>query len=639
MGMAASGAMDANAFCRSTLTNAHRLPPPESITWEGVLHEHYYETGTTAKRVEPSFSLVSSSDPLSGCKECWLTLGLNSCYDGRGIQQKGRLPCNIVFVIDVSGSMGSCFRGHSGVSKLQAAKDAVSGILPLLRADDTVAILAFDTQCTVEAPLTALCEHDATKQLETVISSLQTRGGTCFMAGFEGAMQILQEAENGLMSTPVGWTPRIDEELPAASRDATQFLKQTLQEAENGLMSIAPSCVEHALSFLNFGDIARAGGSTVACDVSRQAFTETRIFFMTDMNINQGNKDAASLMKAIEDAATQHGVMTTIVGIGIDFDVTLTDHLACVRGANYFTVHSTDEFLTQMTEEVDYLMAPLAFDLKVEIASSIDEDNSNSQVSAVHVYGAPEPAKNGPRPAGTLARINSFFPSSTNEQGQTKGSLIICRLDHVPSSGHLSLKTSYNPRNGDPIQCLYHQAEVRDEMDAAALKGIALVRYVNAIRCYLSDMQSGRHVASTSIGNGITHPTNPCDSEHPTDPGDPCDSESESVNVGIKIPGKRQNQKSCLRSLLGRKSLPRGDSDADIMGPDHHKHKTTALMATYSDVFERLGSYLQDVENKLKCLGDTDADVSKWREKLVELRQGCLQGMNKSQDGTEAAGV
>merc|ERR1712072_1070866 len=99
-------------------------------------------------------------------------------------------------------------------------------------------------------------------------------------------------------------------------------------------------------------------------DTGRRAFTETRVFFMTDMNINQGTKDGDSLLSAIEMAAKQRGVLTTIVGIGVDFDVALTNRLACVRGANYFTAHTTAEFLQQMTEELGYLMAPLAFDLK-----------------------------------------------------------------------------------------------------------------------------------------------------------------------------------------------------------------------------------------------------------------------------------
>lgn len=310
-----SGAMDANAFRRCSLSDTERLPQPESITWEGVLHEHYYETGTTAKRVEPSFSLVNSPDPLSGREECWLTLGLNSCYDGPGLKEKGRLPCNIVFVIDVSGSMKSGFSRHfndgrSGVSKLRAAKDAVIGMLPLLHADDAVAILAFDTQCTVEATFTHLSENNAKERLQAAVSSLEARGGTCFMAGFDCAMKEIGEAKMGLLANPVGWTPRINEELPSASRGATKCLRQTLRR----VTKMPEGCVDHTLSFLNVCDIAECGGCARPLDVSRRAFTETRIFFMTDMNINQGNRDADSLMNAVEGAATNHGVMTTIVG-------------------------------------------------------------------------------------------------------------------------------------------------------------------------------------------------------------------------------------------------------------------------------------------------------------------------------------
>jgi len=421
---------------------------------------------------------------------------------------------------------------------------------------------------------------------------------------------LIQEAESGISDTPMGWTARINDELPPASRNAAQFLRQTLRKGAH----LPSGCVDLVLNFLNVSDITECGTGNSAglhqdsdsqtsrignvfssffqkrspkrqCDAnaSRRAFTETRVFFMTDMNINQGTKNGNSLMEAVENAAKHQGVMTTIIGIGVDFDVSLTDRLACVRGANYFTAHSTDEFLHQMIEELDYLMAPLAFDMKVEIDQSFNGKEPEVAVVAQHVYGAPEPAKYGPRPAGTLARINSFFPSSTDAHGQTKGSMILCKLDQAPASGQLNLTTTYIPRSGGNVQQLHHQAKLTRSSDASALKGIALVRYVNAVRCYLADMRDGQHMPSTSVTAGIAHPQSTFSME---------------TQVDMQYLQEKQ--------------------------AGHQQLAERALAASYCETFEVLEQYLEDVEAELKSFGDLDRDLSMWREKLAELRESCV---------------
>jgi len=309
-------------------------------------------------------------------------------------------------------------------------------------------------------------------------------------------------------------------------------------------------------------------------------------------------------MVAVENAAKNHGVMTTIVGIGVDFDVTLTDRLACVRGANYFTAHSTDEFLHQMTEELDYLMAPLAFDIEVKIDSRHDGHTSAKPVVAEHVYGAPEPANRGPRPEGTLARINSFFPSPTDAQGQTKGSLIVCKLNEAPPSGRLCLSTIYNPRSGGNAQKLHHEAVLRPlskSYDAAALKSIALVRYVNAVRCYLTDMSDRIHIPSTSKTDGIVHPGS---------------------TTCCKQNGKTKSSK-CLKMPCKRASCGEEPTEEEC------QEARQRVATSYCETFDALEQYLKDMEIGLKSLGDQDGCLSKWRNKLVELRTSCAKYVKK----------
>lgn len=550
--------MDANAFRRADLSNMMNLPPPESISWEGVLHGHYFNTGTTRKRVAPRFRVVQSSDPLSGSQETWLTFGLNSCFDGKGLREKGRLPCNAVFVVDVSGSMQSAFPGESG-TKLRAAQDALTGMLDLFSDDDTVAILAFDTVCTVEVPLVRLGSSAVRERVCAGIRALTTRGGTSFMAGFDKAMAVIDDAEETLLATTAPWTPRVQMEIPPAARRGAHFLLWALRNARPGLSG---HVVDQLLGFLDVRDVAWVGGE-VPASTDRRALTETRVFFMTDMNINQGDRSSELLVASIEEAAVKRGVMTTIVGIGVDFNVELTDRLACVRGANYFTAHSTEEFLRQMCEELGFLMAPLAFDLTVHI-----EGEQGSVPRTEHVYGAPEPKNMGPRPAGTLCRVNTFFPSATDDLGHTKGSMILCRLSHWPVDGRLVLVTSFSPRCGGTREETRQEVGLSLAADAASVKSIALVRYVNAVRCYLSDMRQVPASPTTNMREGIAHP--------PTSAVD----------------------------------------DTSQEGRQHIGH-------TYAEVFHRLSEHLASIEIQLKALNDPDCDLSERRVELQKLDKGC----------------
>lgn len=560
--MMMSGALDANAFKRADLSNAAYLPPPESLPWEGVLHKHYFDTGTTKLRVEPSFTLLESPDPLTGHPEAWLTMGLNSCYDGAGLKEKGRLPCNAVFVVDVSGSMGSSFAGGSGGSKLDAAKAALLGMVDLLQRDDAVALLAFDEKCEVEVPLARLGDPDMVEKFRAGVERLECRGGTNFMAGFTKAMEVIDDAQASLLAAPVAWTPRVQTELPPAARGGAVFLAAVLRRTAR----LPGDCSSHVLGFLGLPDVAAHGTAAAAMpgNACRKAFAETRVFFMTDMNINQGTRDGGALCNAIEEAAREQGVLSTVVGIGIDFDVKLTDRLARVRGANYFTVHTTEEFIQQLTEELGYMMAPLAFDVSVQIDAS-------TGVSTEYVYGAPEP-EGSSRPAGTLCRVNSFFPSPTDANGQTKGSLIICRLSGLPPAGHLTLVTGYTPRSGGADVELRREVRLlsTESAPSAALKGIVLVRYVNALRCYLADMQRLPPAASTALVSGIAHP-------------------------------------------------PSGGM-AEEAGGDRK-----SLAAGYLDVFERLGNEMADAQQKLVQLEDRDADLGEWQEQLKKTVAGATR--------------
>ena len=63
----------------------------------------------------------------------------------------------------------------------------------------------------------------------------------------------------------------------------------------------------------------------------------------------------------------------------------LIKRITKVRGANYYSVHSTKEFKTRMDDEFEYMVTPLVFDLQLSLTATGYEIEK--------VYGSPSADK------------------------------------------------------------------------------------------------------------------------------------------------------------------------------------------------------------------------------------------------------
>lgn len=82
---------------------------------------------------------------------------------------------------------------------------------------------------------------------------------------------------------------------------------------------------------------------------------EDRLVLLTDAQPNSGRTDAKSLLGMVSEAASRNS-FTTFVGVGLDFNADLISHITKVRGANYFCVRSSVEFLRVLDDEFDYFV-------------------------------------------------------------------------------------------------------------------------------------------------------------------------------------------------------------------------------------------------------------------------------------------
>merc|ERR1719207_384500 len=329
-------------------------------------------------------------------------------------------------------------------SKMQLANEAVVSVLSKLRPTDRVGIVLFNHNAQVLLPLTEVAELDlasiSAKQLAV------TAGGTTSMeAGFRAAAGLFQPVKTGREERA---------ERRAAKRAADDGQRRLLQPVANGL----------------------------------SGERERRIIFLTDDKPNVDAVDGDTMLGMVGHAA-EKGIYTSLLGVGLDFDADVVEAMSKAKGAWYGSVRTSEAFRKRLDDEFDYMVTPLVFNLRFHLSSDayvIDK-----------VFGSPEPELS----TGQLMRINTLFPSAKDEQGQTKGGVVLLRLVRKKSSAAadetLKLRVSYEDRCGIPdfselsVQpCLPGRSTGSSESffeNKGVRKAVLLARYASVLHQWLID--------------------------------------------------------------------------------------------------------------------------------------------------------
>ena len=200
---------------------------------------------------------------------------------------------------------------------------------------------------------------------------------------------------------------------------------------------------------------------------------ENRIIVITDAMPNIGETSKAGLRKLMERNADQ-GIYTSFIGVGLDFNSEVVKNITDVRGANYYSVSSEEEFNSRMGEEFEFMVTPLVFDLNMDLESSGFEIEK--------VYGTDSIDSE----LGNIIHVNTLFPSKTNSDGEVKGGIILLKLKKIKDDANdLILKVSYETRDGkkdsaEEVVTFKSEEEYYD--NTGIRKGVLLSRYVNLIK-------------------------------------------------------------------------------------------------------------------------------------------------------------
>ena len=417
IGFAVGGANDVNNF-RENIKNDF-LPLPTDITFEGLFYDYFFDTGqqeACSSLFCPSYSIAVSADPISGETEYFLSVGLNS-----GIQESdfARKKLNLVVVLDISGSMGAAFNKYY--------------------------YDRFGRQVEVE-------EENFQKSKMEVAN--------------ESVVALLDHLSDD------------DRFGMVLFNNNAQLAKPLRAVGETDMEAIA----NHVLEIVENGGTNMAAGMKMGTELfdelheENQSEYENRIIFLTDAMPNLGATDKNSLL-GITERNSGNKLYSTFIGIGVDFNTELVEAITKIRGANYYSVHSSKEFTNRMDEEFELMVTPLVFDLTL----TLDADGYEIE----EVYGSPE----ANQATGQIMKVNTLFPSST-EEGETRGGLVLLKLRKISSDTDLTLRVNYEDREGKSVSnesaiTISESAEYFD--NTGVRKGVLLSRYANLMKNWIHD--------------------------------------------------------------------------------------------------------------------------------------------------------
>ncbi|MFW6096426.1 MAG: vWA domain-containing protein [Chloroflexota bacterium] len=155
------------------------MPPAEAVRVEEFVN--YFDQGYAAPP-DVAFAIYADGAPSPFHNDGSYILRVG--VQGYDVPQAQRLPANLTFVVDVSGSMAR-------ESRLELVKGALQMLLDGLRSDDTVSLVVYGSNARVILEPTAASERD---RILSAIYSLQPEGSTNAEAGLRLGYQMANSA-------------------------------------------------------------------------------------------------------------------------------------------------------------------------------------------------------------------------------------------------------------------------------------------------------------------------------------------------------------------------------------------------------------------------------------------------------------
>ncbi len=402
------------------------LPLPTDVTFEGLAYGYYFQTaqaGECKKLFCPSYSYAVSRDPLSGELQHYLYVGLNS-----GVTDFRRSKLNLVLVLDRSGSMSTAFNQYyyDRYGNRMEEKTKILDMTKMKIASQTVVNL-----------LNHLKDDD--------------RFG------------LIVFSDSAFVVEPL---------TPMKDKNADKLRERILEIREYGGTNMEAGIRKGTELLWRFRGMVPEGDRKY----DPEEYSD-RIIFLTDAMPNTGETREEEMLKIFRENAA-HRIYITFIGIGVDFNTEMVESMIKIQGANYYSIHSAEEFRKRMDEEFDYLVTPLVFDLHLYL------DASGYKIEKV--YGSPE----ADEATGEIMKVSTLFPSKV-EEGEVKGGVVLIKLRRISSDGRIRLKVTYKDQegkqDGNEAEVETRDGESEFYQGSGIRKAILLSRYGDLIKNWLID--------------------------------------------------------------------------------------------------------------------------------------------------------
>ncbi|MDY0194519.1 MAG: VWA domain-containing protein [Sulfurovaceae bacterium] len=418
IGLAVGGAKDTNNF-KENIDHGF-LPKLDSITYEGQFYQHFFDTALKGECNElfcPSYVSAKRSNPFTKEEEVFLSVGLNSGIKASDFKRK---KLNLVIVLDISGSMGSSFD--------QYYYDKFGNRQDIIQKDNGKSKMKV-----------------ANESIVAMLSHLK--------GDDRSGMVVFDDSAYRAMKLNF-----------VAVRDMDAIKKHILEIQDKG------------------GTNWSAGykaGVALFDGIEKSSEYENRIIFLTDAMPNLGELNKEGLFGMAEDAS-KRGIHTTFVGVGVDFNNDLVEFVSKIKGANYYSVHSSEGFAKVLDDEFEYMVTPLVYDLSLKLESKAYAIDA--------VYGSPDASK----ATGEIMKINTLFPSKKSEEA-TKGGVVLLKLKKMKSiDGDIILNVTYKDQDGIS-HSNKQQVVIENSQNSGIRKAILVSDYVNLMKNWLIDSRADCH--------------------------------------------------------------------------------------------------------------------------------------------------
>ena len=162
--------------------NANRLPPKGAVRAEEMINYFHYNYPQPEGKEQPFAAGIELADCPWQREHKLVRIGIK----GREVAAEKRPPSNLVFLLDVSGSMGE-------PNKLPFVKEAMKMLVARLNENDRVAIVVYADSVRLHMPSTRC---DRKELIVAAIDALQAGGCTNGAGGIEAAYKVASDADN-----------------------------------------------------------------------------------------------------------------------------------------------------------------------------------------------------------------------------------------------------------------------------------------------------------------------------------------------------------------------------------------------------------------------------------------------------------